>query len=134
MRVLFVITAMVACLGSVALAQDPAVTSEQIEKLPFEKACDRLHNHYRNLESRAVKKVMPSYPAEPGFRAKGIVTVKIRLNARGNVISAQPICGHPILRASAVAAAKQWQFVRRKANGRPVKHVGVITFLFPPES
>jgi len=134
MRVLFVITAVVACLGSVVLAQDPAVTSEQMEKLPFGKACDRLHDHYRNLESRAIKKVAPLYPAEPGFRAKGTVTVKIRLNAGGNVISAYPICGHPILRPSAVAAAKQWQFVPRKGNGRPVKSVGVITFVFPPES
>jgi TonB family protein len=128
-------TAIVASFGSVTLAQDPVFTSKQLEQLPVEsKSCKKARIRYRNLESQAIKKVEASYPVKPGFRAAGTVIVKVGLNALGNVTSAHAVCGHPLLMASSVAAAKQWRFVPQRVNGRAVNSVGVITFVFPPHS
>lgn len=129
------LAAIVACFGSATLAQDPVFTSKQFEQLPVEsKSCKKVRLRYRNLESQAIKKVEPSYPTEPGFRAAGTVIVKVGFNASGNVISARAMCGHPLLRAASVAAAKQWRFVPPGMMGRGLRRVGVIMFVFPPRS
>jgi hypothetical protein len=54
--------------------------------------CNESIGNYVNLEDKAVKKVAAEYPAEPGFRVEGKVTVRIVVNKKGNVVSARAIC------------------------------------------
>jgi hypothetical protein len=56
------------------------------------------------------KKVPVTYPNERGVRVKGTVNVLVNIDRRGNVTSARAICGHPLLAASSVAAARLWRF------------------------
>ena len=90
--------------------------------------CNESISKYVNLESIAVKKVEPEYPAEPGFHVEG--TVRIVIDKKGNVVSTKAICGHPLIMAPAIKAAAQWQFQPKRVNGRPTKNVGVIVFRF----
>lgn len=63
------------------------------------------------LYKAAVKKVEPEYPpAARSVRADGKVVVRILVNKKGDVVKACAIEGHPLLRADAVEAAKQWKF------------------------
>src|SRR5262245_55729460 len=83
------------------------------------------------LQGSATKKVQPAYPSiAKAARAKGAVQVQITVNERGEVINAQIISGHPILRDAAIQAAKQWRFKPTELSGIPVKTQGVLTFNF----
>ncbi len=65
------------------------------------------------LPSGLVKKVVPIYPAAArAVGAHGIVRVKILVNRIGVVKDACVIEGHPLLRASAIDAARASQFKR----------------------
>src|SRR5262245_44920375 len=94
------------------------------------KQCNESSSKYLNLEDQAIKKVVAEYPAEPGFRAKGKVMIRIAVDEEGNVLSATSICGHPLLRGASVKAAAQWKFRPKRIDGRAVKNVGVIVFDF----
>jgi outer membrane biosynthesis protein TonB len=50
--------------------------------------------------------------------------VQIEVDAKGNVVSAKAISGHPLLRASAEAAARQAKF-------KPSATKGKLIFNFP---
>jgi protein TonB len=58
------------------------------------------------------------------------VVVEVTVDEAGNVISARPISGHPLLKDAAVAAAKGWKFSPTMLTGVPVKVIGTITFNF----
>ena len=92
------------------------------------KQCSNSSSKYINLEDQAIKKVAAEYPAEPGFHANGRVIIRIAVDEEGNVLSAKAICGHPLLRATSVKAAVQWQFQPRRVDGKATKYVGVIAF------
>ena len=94
------------------------------------KQCNEAASKYINLESQAIKKVAAEYPAEPGFHAHGKVIIRIAVDEEGKVVSANAICGHPLLRAASVKAALQWQFQSRRVDGQATKYVGVIAFNF----
>ena len=85
---------------------------------------------YISLEDQAIKKVAAEYPAEPGFHANGKVIIRITVDEEGNVLSANAICGHPLLRATSVKAAVRWKFQPRRVEGKSTKYVGVIAFNF----
>jgi TonB family protein len=93
--------------------------------------CKETHERYTNLERLAIKKVAASYPNERSVKVWGRVIVKVEINKRGDVVSARAICGHPLLLAGAVSAAKDWKFIPKKVKGRAVKTTGVIMFDFP---
>ncbi len=83
------------------------------------------------LQSGAVSKVQPAYPAmAKAARASGPVQVQVVINEAGEVIDAKAIGGHPMLRAAAVEAAKQWTFKPTELSGVPVKARGVLNFNF----
>lgn len=67
--------------------------------------------------------------AEGGKKLKvyGTAMVKVTIDESGKVISAQGLCGHPVLQTSAVEAALKWKF-------KPVgpKIIGTLTFNFVP--
>jgi len=83
------------------------------------------------LNGKATKLVQPSYPAiARAAHASGQVTVQVLIDENGNVISAVPVSGHPLLQASAVAAARASKFSPTKLSGIPVKVTGVLIFRF----
>ena len=92
--------------------------------------CDRVGTPYRNIEINAIKKVSPEYPREPGVRVEGTVKVQVLVDRRGNVASARALCGHPLLFASSVKAARSWKFKPLHINGRRYKTTGIISFHF----
>jgi eukaryotic-like serine/threonine-protein kinase len=63
---------------------------------------------------------------------QGIVSVRVTVNERGNVTSAQAIAGPKALHARAQAAARQWKFQPSTRNGVPVQVVRQINFDFRP--
>jgi TonB family protein len=68
------------------------------------------------------------YPeAARAVRAQGPVGVQITVNESGDVISATAVSGHPLLRASAVAAATRAKF---SPTGQPGNVIGILTYNF----
>ena len=83
------------------------------------------------LNGKAISKPQPAYPAiAKAAKASGTVTVQVLVDESGNVVSASAVSGHPLLKASAVAAARQAKFSPTKLSGQPVKVTGVITYNF----
>ena len=113
-----ILIALILLVGTRCLGQ---ITSQQ---------CNESTSKYVNLESQAVRKVAPEYPAEPGFHVEGNVTVRIVINKKGEVVSAKAICGHPLIMAPAIKAAARWQFQPKLIKGKPTKNIGVIVFVF----
>ncbi len=73
------------------------------------------------------------YPAAArAVGASGAVSVKVTIDELGNVISAEAVSGHPLLRAAAVEAALSAKFSPTRLSGEPVKVSGVITYNFVP--
>ena len=83
------------------------------------------------LNGKAVSKPEPAYPPiAKAARASGTVVVQVTVDEEGNVISASAVSGHPLLQASAVAAARQAKFSQMKLSGAPVKVSGILTYNF----
>ena len=83
------------------------------------------------LNGKAISKPQPAYPPiAKAAGASGAVSVQVLVDERGNVISANAVSGHPLLRQSAVAAARQAKFSPTLLSGQPVKVTGVITYNF----
>jgi TonB family protein len=83
------------------------------------------------LNGKAVKLVQPSYPAiARAAHASGAVNVQIIIDESGSVTSAHAVSGHPLLRASAEAAAREARFLPTKLSGQPVKVTGIIVYNF----
>jgi len=83
------------------------------------------------LNGKAVHLVTPPYPAiARSAHASGAVQVQVLIDENGNVISANAVSGHPLLRAAAVAAAHASKFTPTKLSGQPVKVNGVIIYNF----
>jgi protein TonB len=83
------------------------------------------------LNGKAVRLVQPPYPAiARSAHASGQVKVQITIDENGNVVSASPVSGHPLLQGAAVAAARQSKFTPTKLSGMPVKVTGVIIYNF----
>lgn len=86
------------------------------------------------LNGKATNLVKPAYPpAAKAVRASGAVNVQVTIDESGNVILANAVSGHPLLRASAVAAARSSKFSPTLFGGKPVKVTGVIVYNFTPE-
>ncbi|MDT7603514.1 MAG: periplasmic protein TonB [Acidobacteriota bacterium] len=83
------------------------------------------------LDSKATSKPDPAYPAvAKAVKASGAVVVQVTVDEQGKVISAHAVSGHPLLRASAEAAARQARFQPMLLSGRPVKVTGMLTYNF----
>lgn len=83
------------------------------------------------LEQEAIKKVEPVFPPiAKAVRASGQVKVEVTIDKTGKVLSARAVSGHPLLRDSAQAAARQWEFKPTMVAGKPVEVGGVLTFNF----
>ncbi len=85
------------------------------------------------LNGTAMKLPKPPYPpAARAVRASGAVTILVLIDTNGNVYSAEPTGGHPLLRAASRQAACGAQFLPTMLSGRPVKVRGIITYNFVP--
>jgi protein TonB len=83
------------------------------------------------MNGKALHLVQPAYPAiAKAAHVSGTVVVRVLIDEEGNVISANAISGHPLLQASAAAAARASKFAPTKLSGQPVKVSGVINYNF----
>ena len=85
------------------------------------------------LNGKATSLPKPPYPpAARAVRASGAVSAQVLIDENGNVVSASPVSGHPLLRAAAAQAARGAKFSPTMLSGQPVKVSGVITYNFVP--
>jgi protein TonB len=86
------------------------------------------------LNGKATNLVLPvTPPIARAAKASGEVVVQIMIDEDGNVISATAASGHPLLRAAAVAAARESKFSPTRLSGQPVKVNGVLIYNFANE-
>ena len=86
------------------------------------------------LNGKATNLPRPPYPpAAKAVKASGTVVVQVLVDEQGNVVSANAVSGHPLLKAAAVSAARSAKFSPTLLSGKPVKVSGVITYNFIAE-
>lgn len=85
------------------------------------------------LNSKVRDLPKPKYPEEARkANVIGRVTVKVLIDEKGNLVSAEAIEGPEVLRASAVEAARKAKFTLTLIGTRPVKVSGVLVYDFAP--
>jgi TonB family protein len=73
----------------------------------------------------------PRYPKDMnGPVASGVVKVKVLIDEEGKVVNAQVVSGNPLLRESALEAARKARFTPVQKAGKPAKARGTITYNF----
>jgi len=84
------------------------------------------------LNSGAISLPSPTYPkAAKMVGVKGTVNVEVFISKGGDVIAAKAISGHPLLRKSAVEAARKAKFKKTTfVEGNPVEVQGIIVYNF----
>ena len=83
------------------------------------------------LNGKATYLPKPAYPPiAKATHASGTVNVQVVIDESGKVISANAVSGHPLLQASAIAAARQAKFSPTVLSGQPVKVTGIIVYHF----
>jgi TonB family protein len=114
--------------GKPDLAEADEQKAKELE--PAEKGVDQ-DSAGRVLNEKAISLPKPAYPpAAKAAKASGTVVVRVIVDEKGNVVSAEAISGHPLLRAAAVQAARQAKFKPTLENGRPVKVTGTLNYNF----
>ena len=87
-----------------------------------------------SLNSKATSLPKPAYPpAAKAAKASGTVVVQVLVDERGNVMTADAVSGHPLLRSAAEQAARIAHFRPTLEGGKPVKVKGTITYQFSLE-
>lgn len=82
------------------------------------------------LNHKAVSLGKATYPpAAKAVRAAGVVFVEVTIDEKGNVISAQAVSGHPLLRAVTEKAAQESKFPPLPV-GQSGKTTGIIVYNF----
>lgn len=83
------------------------------------------------LNGKATSLPQPAYPpAAKAVRASGTVTVQVKIDENGNVVSASAVSGPAILKAAAEQAARRAKFSPTKLSGQPVSVTGIINYNF----
>ncbi len=122
----------------------PFSDTQDVNKLKEEMSLDvkvkKMKSSAGGIQGSAITKVNPEYPAvAKAAGVQGPVRVTVVIDEMGNVISSQPLDGHPLLREAAIKAANEWKFKPTQAGGQPTKVEGTLTFNFtlnkpvPPE-
>jgi protein TonB len=79
----------------------------------------------------ATNLVKPTYPlAAKAVKAEGAVNVQVTIDEQGNVVSANAVTGHPLLRQVSENAARSSKFKPTLLSNQPVKVTGVIVYKF----
>jgi protein TonB len=75
--------------------------------------------------------IKPTYPpAAKAVNAAGAVNVQVTIDENGNVVSANAVSGHPLLRQVSENAARSSKFNPTLLSNQPVKVTGVIVYKF----
>lgn len=83
------------------------------------------------LNGKATSLPQPAYPPiAKAAHASGSVSVQVLVDESGNVLTASAVSGHPLLKQSAVQAARQAKFRPTLLSGQPVKVTGIIVYNF----
>lgn len=83
------------------------------------------------LNGKALTLPMPPYPVNARqIGLSGTVVVQVLIDETGRVTSAQAVSGHPLLRQSAVRAARAARFAPTMLSNQPVPVQGVINYNF----
>ncbi len=83
------------------------------------------------VNGKAITLVKPEYSkAAQAIRASGEVKVQVTIDEDGSVISASAVSGHPLLRPSAVNAARASKFSPTFLSNQKVKVTGIIVYNF----
>jgi TonB family protein len=86
------------------------------------------------LNSSATSLPKPAYPpAAKAAKAGGTVVVQVLVDESGNVMTANAVSGHPLLRSAAEQAARIAHFRPTVLSGKRVKVKGTVTYSFSPE-
>lgn len=101
--------------------------ADEILPLEFKNCIDENEStlvESEELLKRTKIKSLPLYPpAARAVRATGQITVGVVVNRDGNVVCANSVTGHPLLKAAVANAAKEWKFEPHTAATH-----GFITF------
>lgn len=83
------------------------------------------------VNGKAISLPKPAYPEyAKAAQASGPVRVEVTIDEEGNVIEAEAVSGHELLRDASVAAAREAKFSPTRLNGVPVKVTGTIIYNF----
>ena len=83
------------------------------------------------LNGKASSLPKPAYPAAArAVGASGAVNVQVTIDEQGNVVSANAVSGHPLLRQAAQNAALEAKFSPTLLSGQPVTVTGVLVYNF----
>lgn len=83
------------------------------------------------INGKATTLVQPSYSqAAKAVRAQGKVEVQVTIDEEGRVTSANAVSGNPLLKPSAVSAARASKFSSTLLSGQKVKVTGIIVYNF----
>ncbi len=83
------------------------------------------------VNGKAISLPAPEYPkAARAVGATGAVNVEVVLDEEGNVISAEAVSGHALLRQASEEAAKKAKFKPTLVNGQARKVTGTIVYNF----
>src|SRR5689334_1649533 len=111
-----------ACAFAFAPPQESAARQAEARKRIIEKLPTQ-------LEADAISRVEPIYPpvarwaAWPGTSKN--FAVELLINEAGDVIDANAVSGHPLLKNAMVTAARGWKFKPAQVEGRAVKVRGI---------
>lgn len=116
--------------GSNSGSPGPAVTISEPPPAPAPKPVPKVIRK-KILNGEALELPKPPYPPmAKQIGVRGTVNVQVLIDERGNVVSATPVSGHPLLMHAARAAALQARFSPTMLGDQPVKVSGVITYNF----
>jgi protein TonB len=104
----------------------PLVVNKENVKPPsnFKKSLGVINGIATNL-------VKPTYPpAAKAVKAEGAVNVQVTIDEQGNVVSANAVTGHPLLRQVSENAARSSKFRPTLLSNQPIKVTGVIVYKF----
>lgn len=83
------------------------------------------------LASKLLTRVLPQYPSTARLmRVSGVVRLIVVVGKDGHVENVRVIEGHPMLRAAAVEAVKQWVYSPTYLSGQPVEVEAAIEVNF----
>ncbi len=104
----------------------PLLEKKESPKIPIE-----LKKSLGVINGIATNLVKPPYPPiAQAVRAAGAVNVQVTIDEKGNVISANAVSGHPLLRQAAETAARASKFNPTLLSNQPVKVTGLIVYKF----
>ncbi len=83
------------------------------------------------VNGKAKNLVVPAYAAAAkAVGAEGAVNVQVTIDEKGDVISANAVSGHPLLRQAATTAALASKFKPTLLNGQAVSVTGILIYNF----